>query len=105
MNLKHSESITGSWTFAHRQSVYNKYGTKEECRVDVFWSSLAPGILYDAHYPSMTVSELSGGTPAAPDAVAGVFNGKAKVFNRGETVPLDALAGESGAETSCSSLL
>lgn len=92
MNLKHSESITGSWTFAQREAVYNRYGTKEECRVDVFWSSLAPGVLYDAHCPSMTVSELSGGIPAAPDAVAGVFNGKTRVFKRGEAVPVDTLS-------------
>ena len=76
----------GSWTYAKRKNIYRDRSGRE-IGIDVWWSAIAPGILFNAHTDKVSVIESSVGTPLAPDAVAGVFDGEVRIFERGNQVP------------------
>ena len=80
------ELAGGSWTHAKRKNVYKDRSGKE-VNIDVYWSSIAPGVLFDAHTDRISIVESSRGVPLAPDAVAGVFDGKVQLFERGSKIP------------------
>lgn len=47
------ELAGGSWTHAKRKNVYKDRSGKE-VNIDVYWSSIAPGVLFDAHTDRIT---------------------------------------------------
>ena len=77
----------GSWTYAKRKNIYRNSVTGKEEIIDVYWSVLAPGVLFDAHGKAVSVVESSLGVPVAPDAVAGVFDGKVRLIPQGNPIP------------------
>lgn len=82
------EMKEGGWTYARRNNVFKKERGAGERSLEVFWSELAPGILYRAPAGTDAVSvsaQLAAG-PTAPDVVVGVFGGQVRVIRRGETV-------------------
>ena len=86
-NCSRYELDGGSWTYAKRKNFYRNSATGAEEIIDVYWSALAPGVLFDAHGKAVTVVESSLGVPVAPDAVAGVFDGKVRLIPRGTPIP------------------
>lgn len=86
-NCSRYEIDGGSWTYAKRKNFYRNSATGKEEIIDVYWSALAPGVLFDAHAKAVAVVEGSLGVPVAPDAVAGVFDGKVRLIPRGTPIP------------------
>ena len=56
--------------------------------MDVYWSSLAPGLLFRTDEGSVEISDLTLKSPVAPSAFAAAVNGKVKLFRPGETLAL-----------------
>lgn len=86
------ELAGGSWTHAKRKNIYTDTKTGAEKIIDVYWSSLAPGVLFDAHVQAVSVVEGSLGVPVAPDTVAGVFDGKVRLIPRGTPIPVKQMS-------------
>ena len=86
-NCSRYEIDGGSWTYAKRKNIYKNSVTGAEEIIDVYWSALAPGVLFDAHVKAVSIVEGSLGVPLAPDAVAGVFDGKVQLISRGTAIP------------------
>lgn len=87
MNCSRYELSGGSWTYAKRKNFYKNSVTGKEEIIDVYWSALAPGVLFDAHVKAISVVEGSLGVPVAPDAVAGIFDGQLRLISRGSSIP------------------
>lgn len=91
-NFDRYELAGGSWTHAKRKNFYKNPRTGKEEIIDVYWSSLAPGVLFDAHTKAVSIVESSLGIPVGPDAVAGVFDGKARLIPRGTAIPSNRMS-------------
>lgn len=66
----------GSWTHSMRTYSFRDLKSGRTFRVDSWWSGLAPGVLYDYHAPSVTISDNTFQRPAAPSALAAEIDGK-----------------------------
>lgn len=73
------EQREGSWTHSRRTYSFRNLQSGNVSQVDVWWSGLAPGVLYDFHAPEITVSDNTLQTPAAPAALVAEIDGKVVV--------------------------
>lgn len=76
----------GAWTYAHRVNHFVNPSTQEESRQDCYWSSLAPGVLFDTHAPSARFSDDTLGNPIPPSKILGVFNGNPRLIKYGKKI-------------------
>lgn len=73
------EQQEGSWTHSRRTCSFRDLQSGKISLVEVWWSGLAPGVLYDFHVPQIIVSDHTLQTPAAPAALAAEVGGKVVV--------------------------
>ena len=66
----------GSWTHSERTSLFRNLKNGKEASADVWWSGLAPGVLFDFHAPSITVSDNTLLYPSAPARLVAEVDGK-----------------------------
>jgi hypothetical protein len=83
---------SGSWTYAQRHNFYTNMSSDKEEKVDCYWSSLAPGILFDTASSTIDIVDKTLGVPLAPDMIAGVFDGNVKLFKQGQSIPAAAMS-------------
>ncbi len=76
----------GSWTYSKRTVRLKNLRTGKYGFMDVYWSSLAPGLLFRTDEGSVEISDLTLKSPVAPSAFAAAVNGKVKLFRPGETL-------------------
>ena len=77
----------GSWTYSRRTVRLKNLQSGKYGFMDVYWSSLAPGLLFQTDESSMNISDLTLKSPQAPAAFAAVVNGQVKLFRQNETLP------------------
>lgn len=78
----------GSWTHSERTCSFRDLKTGGTFRVDTWWSGLAPGVLYDFHAPSVTVSDNTLQRPAAPSRLVAEIDGKVVLVQNPATLDL-----------------
>ena len=76
----------GSWTYSRRTVRLKNLQSGKYGFMDVYWSSLAPGLLFRTDEGSVEISDLTLKSPVAPSAFAAAVNGKVKLFRPGETL-------------------
>ena len=93
MTLERFEMKEGSWVCARRGNTFRDARTGATATMDVWWSELAPGILYEAPKgtDAVSVSAAFANGPTAPDTVLGVFGDGVQVIRRGEPVPVETM--------------
>lgn len=74
------EQKNGSWTHSERTVFFKNIKTGKSSTVDTWWSGIAPGVLYDFHAPSITVSDNTLQSPSAPAGIVAEVNGKVQLF-------------------------
>lgn len=69
-----------SWTHTERIHTFEKLDTHEKYDVTVWWSILAPGVLYDFPAKSVTISDNTRQIPEAPARIAAEIDGEVQIL-------------------------
>ena len=75
-----------SWTHSHRLYTFKNPLTGKAVKQDCWWSSLAPGVLFDACGPDIAFADTTMGNPVPPAKIIAVINGKVSVIKKGEAI-------------------
>ena len=81
---KSFEIADGSWTYSHR--IYDCAAKTGNWKAEAWWSMLSPGVLFDAHAPSVAFSNETTGSSEAPDKVAVPTGAGVRLLQKGERI-------------------